>query len=1158
MHISQILRNARFLRWCAATIVGCLIALSYYTRFGQARVTTTLDHGIVLLYFALLFTGASYLLLFRWLMPRLRSLPRASCLAWVVGTLAFSSAVVYADLLASAPPTLAQPEPHQLELLATGQKNVVAKDAQVWIIGLYNTEDQPIPLTTFTHDPGWTIQDDKLAFLGAQPATALWSGTLRGNAELRLVSHAWSGIVRITWDGQSQVVDLFNGAPTNATQTIQLAGSRLTAASRIALLTPYEWLRAAADLLSLSLLAAALALVVNWLRRRLAWGTDLRSRVFVVMAAMALPLAALVASILFGRIEPAASLRASDYAIALLYVLFALGVAACFLIPEKRFLRVLLRPLPQHLRWLTANFLGQTKGAWLAALVGCAIVSAVLVDRLGVGGSQALWARLAVDGPSDAPPTVSLRYGPADGDVVPFAWQPYAETLVAVRPRSGSALPIIVLRVETDAGPVDLKDVQASRSTMISDGIALSDPEGSLLRWPHPSRALTVTLGAGPGTAEVIWLDQHQEVRLGQGDALAAFRLPAAFQGWALLPPRPISQLALEMVSPKRPYIIRNLDIPFDANGAIQSWDANAAGAWQTRGCAAQRTVSGMSLSVASDASCAIQMQPVTPFNTSDRGTQIAAWLIIAALLAIALRLILWVSSAYQRWSAGYRRVDTGLGARVRTATRGWSAGWVMLTVWLVALAWGLIYLSSVPMTYSYDTLDYLGVAHAIVETGRFSGSLGSTRTPGYPLFLAVVSGLFDSFAIGTTFVQHMALAALAPLTVWATYRRLSLLPAALIGMFVAISPAISMSANHLLTELPFTFLSTAALLVYLRHGRHLRSNIIIGTLIGIATMVRPTGLLLLAVFAGWHVLRFWCATRRPHQLRAALAAAGLVAGYLVTAAPWHLHLAVVRKTTDLSQGLAGFTAWAGAVYQRRMTDDLPSNLPDRALWSVTHIWDYNPFPALNQPQIVPNGILERTVYQTQALSEANRRHLDRYLDVMRLAMVYNLTLVRPEPGASPYIIWNELTNTLRGWEGSVQPRQAPFGTGELRAIQQQIEQQIDEAYQVSPPLRTFSIGLTRFVLEHWYWLTILALLCTPFLLARATLRPLAPAWLYWIGVVVSTSAIGFPADRYMIVVEPMLYIMVGMTFTALACSRYQPNKAALSVDPSANFIVRG
>jgi hypothetical protein len=99
---------------------------------------------------------------------------------------------------------------HQLEIVATGQKNPAAQGSEVWVTGLMLDGCDRVPASAFELDGNWEVRDGVPLSHQQQPAMLRWQGTVDGEAELRLVSHPWSGIVTVTWDGASQTLDLYS------------------------------------------------------------------------------------------------------------------------------------------------------------------------------------------------------------------------------------------------------------------------------------------------------------------------------------------------------------------------------------------------------------------------------------------------------------------------------------------------------------------------------------------------------------------------------------------------------------------------------------------------------------------------------------------------------------------------------------------------------------------------------------------------------------------------------------------------------------------------------------------------------------------------------------------------------------------------------------
>ncbi|MBX3279259.1 MAG: hypothetical protein KF868_14750 [Acidobacteria bacterium] len=118
-------------------------------------------------------------------------------------------------------------------------------------------------------------------------------------------------------------------------------------------------------------------------------------------------------------------------------------------------------------------------------------------------------------------------------------------------------------------------------------------------------------------------------------------------------------------------------------------------------------------------------------------------------------------------------------------------------------------------------------------------------RTPGYPLFLAVIGGHTETGLIAVILVQIILHASSALLTA-SVAARLTDDPGAglLCGIFVALSPVLIAGSLQVMSETLFVFLAVAALYTALVYGS-VTGSIAQGALWAAATMVRPSGLLL-------------------------------------------------------------------------------------------------------------------------------------------------------------------------------------------------------------------------------------------------------------------------------------------------------------------------
>jgi hypothetical protein len=1117
-------RRAKLMRWLGAGGAGTLLALAFFNHAVRQHVAPLLDRVLILVYLLLLFTLAGYVLLFRVALPRLRAASPQARLAWGLGALA--AGCFLAAVLARQP---AQPRPHTLELIATGQRNPAARGSEVWVTGLYRADGSQVAVAELVLVGDWEIRDGVPLSYRNQPATLRWTGVLDGDAVVRLVAHPWSGIIQLRWDDQTQTIDLYADPATTkeiVLPNIPAAGGPWAPVLRAVFLS--------ADAFSLGLLMFVLGPLFAGERapaRRLAWA--IWHRRWVLVPVLALPLAWLIAPLILSDGVPGHGLRPIDYTVAWLYAVGLLGVCVCLSYDSDRLFALVPARFPRRLRWLGNIVFGQPLGAWLLAAPAAIVIAVLLVGRAGIGGQQhAVWVKLALDTRSGEAPAAQLRYGPADGDVVPFQWQPYAESIVAVRPFDQQPLQLVA--IETDQGPLPLDRVTVTPGERRPAGLIIN-PVGSLLSWSQPSRAITLTLAAGSGRAEVLWFDQQTTAALGAQPVRAMLRLPAAFQGWALVPPQEIRQLRLEFPAKDDVYTIRELAVWSDPP---QESPGEAAAAWSARGCEHRPEATGVIvLATTAGAACSVQVPDVWAINVTNHGQRFLAIALVAMLGLGLLRVLTLLANYGRRLTASYSGAENALGGWLRRRTEHWRLGRAMWFVWGVALAFHLLYALTVPLAYTNDSVDYYSLGRAFAQAPWFASVDTTVRTPGYPVFIASVLAIFGDTALWIVIVQHLALSLLAPLAVWALARYLPLPAAALAGLLAGIAPALATTANILWTESLYAALTTAALLVYARSGDRLRGLLVAGMLVGAATMVRPTGLLVLLVLLGWLLLCGWCSSTRATQQRFALAGcAALLAGYVVTAGPWHLRLGLVDGTTDLSKGHANFTAWGAAVYQRRIDATLAINRPKRAIWAVPQAWRYDPFTLTNLYLQLRNGsTIPVEVYYAEALREAARANPLRLRENLRSALIYNLTL--KWTGDNSYVYWAEISWFLKYWDAPVQ--ELPPATSS-DPVRQQLDRMVYRWQSEQAPMRSSLIGMSRFVLEHWIWLSIPVMLSGGFLLAPSLLRRVVPGWLYWIGLVIAATALGMPAERYVVVIEPVLYIIVGVLLYAVACLRYR------------------
>lgn len=110
-----------------------------------------------------------------------------------------------------------------LEIIATGQKHPDAEGNEVWVQALWYSSGETKDLKEFKLGPGWELRDGALVSYQNQPSTLRWSGRADQDMKLLFTSHPWSGIVEIIWNGEQQIIDLYNPEPTTREVTLNFS-----------------------------------------------------------------------------------------------------------------------------------------------------------------------------------------------------------------------------------------------------------------------------------------------------------------------------------------------------------------------------------------------------------------------------------------------------------------------------------------------------------------------------------------------------------------------------------------------------------------------------------------------------------------------------------------------------------------------------------------------------------------------------------------------------------------------------------------------------------------------------------------------------------------------------------------------------------------------
>lgn len=236
------------------------------------------------------------------------------------------------------------------------------------------------------------------------------------------------------------------------------------------------------------------------------------------------------------------------------------------------------------------------------------------------------------------------------------------------------------------------------------------------------------------------------------------------------------------------------------------------------------------------------------------------------------------------------RRLDYQQRARVLIGRVGTSV-WVVLAIALLLRLMTVAFTFKTPATLDpYDfsrTAASIARGHGYPSTDRAPGGGPSAfRPPGYPVFLAAVYSIAGHPApsigrlvgafLGTLSVGLIGLIALR---LWGKH------VGSLALAIAAIAPPLVILSTALISEALFVPVVLAAVVTALearRSKRRYRWAIVTGVLVGIASLTRTNGLLLLLPFAV-----AFAPTRSRRRLRAWAPAVALVLAAFLTIAPW-------------------------------------------------------------------------------------------------------------------------------------------------------------------------------------------------------------------------------------------------------------------------------
>jgi 4-amino-4-deoxy-L-arabinose transferase-like glycosyltransferase len=211
------------------------------------------------------------------------------------------------------------------------------------------------------------------------------------------------------------------------------------------------------------------------------------------------------------------------------------------------------------------------------------------------------------------------------------------------------------------------------------------------------------------------------------------------------------------------------------------------------------------------------------------------------------------------------------------------------------------------------DSFEYDRLARTFIDTGLFDGPARAnptSRTPVYPMFLAVVYWLAGPSAVSVVLAQ-IAMGALNVLMVHLLARDLWSPRAGLVAGLLLACDAPSLSSSlRVLTDTLFTFLFVLAVMAALYRSEPETAlssprALLFGLFLALAALCRPIGILLQVpalLWIGWCARR--TAWRRGPTARAVLL---VLAPWIVLVGGWQARNAVRTERFEVSHGPAKF-----------------------------------------------------------------------------------------------------------------------------------------------------------------------------------------------------------------------------------------------------------
>jgi hypothetical protein len=197
----------------AAAACGAGLAVSFFALFLQVLGGQTARVLLLLGGLWIVFSAAAYRIITRVIMPMLAERSLRARAVWAgVCLLAGALAIVVIPLPGERIHFLFPR--HSLAVEPAPARNPASSGDLVEVRFLADGDHYTFPLDELQHGPGWVMGDEGWATASAQPEALTWTGSLLNRARLGFSTGPNAGVARVTWDGETQEIDLYTPNPT--------------------------------------------------------------------------------------------------------------------------------------------------------------------------------------------------------------------------------------------------------------------------------------------------------------------------------------------------------------------------------------------------------------------------------------------------------------------------------------------------------------------------------------------------------------------------------------------------------------------------------------------------------------------------------------------------------------------------------------------------------------------------------------------------------------------------------------------------------------------------------------------------------------------------------------------------------------------------------